>query len=251
MSTTALEVSTVQTSPFEDQKPGTSGLRKPVDTFRTPKYTENFVQSILNAIPETELNGSILIVGGDGRYFMSEAIRIIIQIAAANKVCSRFTLVTYFVTIIGLDFPDQLEVFNRPSTHYDTLTATYSLSCTFFRTSPLVKLTVFIISQHYSCSYNSHTPPLTRLTVTRSTVTGPTFTCQTVINLLSHSLHNPLLDAPLSHTLRLHTPLLHTQYQHKPYFHTPLCHIAHCFAAQCHIFQSPTLHPPLNFEDNV
>ncbi|XP_065070115.1 phosphoglucomutase-1-like [Rhopilema esculentum] len=86
MSTTALKASKVQTSPFEGQKPGTSGLRKPVDTFRTPKYTENFVQSILNAIPETELNGSTLIVGGDGRYFMSEAIRIIIQIAAANKV---------------------------------------------------------------------------------------------------------------------------------------------------------------------
>ena len=81
-----LKVELVKTTPFEGQKPGTSGLRKPVDTFKQPKYTENFVQSIFNALPKEELNGSTLIVGGDGRYFMDEAVKIIVKMAAANQV---------------------------------------------------------------------------------------------------------------------------------------------------------------------
>jgi len=76
---------TVTTKPFEGQKPGTSGLRKPVATFTKPNYTENFVQSIFNAL-EGRACGRTLIVGGDGRYFMQEAIEKIIQMAAANKV---------------------------------------------------------------------------------------------------------------------------------------------------------------------
>ena len=82
----SLSVRNVHTSPFEDQKPGTSGLRKPVDVFKKPNYVENFVQSILNALPKNELTGSTLVVGGDGRYLMDEAVRSIIKIAAGNKV---------------------------------------------------------------------------------------------------------------------------------------------------------------------
>ena len=76
----------VATKPFKEQKPGTSGLRKPVDVFRQAHYVENFVQSLFNALPKEDLAGSTLIVGGDGRFFMDEAVRIIIKIAAANKV---------------------------------------------------------------------------------------------------------------------------------------------------------------------
>lgn len=76
----------VHTSPFKDQIPGTSGLRKPVEVFQKPNYLENFVQSILNALPRNELTGSTLVVGGDGRYLMDEAVRTIIRIAAGNKV---------------------------------------------------------------------------------------------------------------------------------------------------------------------
>lgn len=85
-----LSTKAVKTQAFTDelllQKPGTSGLRKSVDVFMLPNYTENFVQAIFNALPNDELVGSTLIVGGDGRYFMDQAVGIILRMAAANKV---------------------------------------------------------------------------------------------------------------------------------------------------------------------
>ena len=74
----------VKTSPFLDQKPGTSGLRKQVTVFQQDNYLENFVQSVFDCLPE--LKGSTLVVGGDGRYYNREAIQIIISMAAANQV---------------------------------------------------------------------------------------------------------------------------------------------------------------------
>ncbi len=70
-----------QIDPFQDQKPGTSGLRKKVKVFQQNHYTESFVQSIFSAIePE-----ATLVVGGDGRYFNKHAIYVIAGIAAGNK----------------------------------------------------------------------------------------------------------------------------------------------------------------------
>ncbi|CAK7326775.1 unnamed protein product [Dovyalis caffra] len=108
-------VSRVETTPFDGQKPGTSGLRKKVKVFKQPNYLENFVQSTLNALtpqkvrvreqfvlllPEevaslddhiassplglySSLNlsqideGATLVVSGDGRYFSKDAIQAI------------------------------------------------------------------------------------------------------------------------------------------------------------------------------
>ncbi|KAJ3211320.1 Phosphoglucomutase-2 [Dinochytrium kinnereticum] len=75
----------VTTNAYQDQKPGTSGLRKRVKVFQQKNYTENFVQAILSAIPGGAA-GSTLVVGGDGRYYGKEAIGIIIRLAAGNKV---------------------------------------------------------------------------------------------------------------------------------------------------------------------
>jgi phosphoglucomutase len=74
----------VETTPFADQKPGTSGLRKAVPDFRKPRYLENFVQAIFDTAPE--LRGGTLVLGGDGRFFMDEAVQIILRMASANEV---------------------------------------------------------------------------------------------------------------------------------------------------------------------
>lgn len=75
-------IQTIQTQPFPDQKPGTSGLRKKVTLFQQPHYLENFVQSIFDSLDD--FAGKTLVVGGDGRYGNLEATRVILRMAAAN-----------------------------------------------------------------------------------------------------------------------------------------------------------------------
>jgi phosphoglucomutase len=77
-----MQTRTVATTPYDDQKPGTSGLRKRVQAFRQPHYLENFVQSVFDTISAPQ--GATLVLGGDGRYYNREAIQIILGIAAAN-----------------------------------------------------------------------------------------------------------------------------------------------------------------------
>jgi phosphoglucomutase len=72
----------IATTPYLDQRPGTSGLRKKVPVFQQRHYVENFVQSIFDCLEGFE--GQTLVVGGDGRYYNREAIQTILKIAAAN-----------------------------------------------------------------------------------------------------------------------------------------------------------------------
>ncbi len=72
----------VATTPFDDQKPGTSGLRKKVPQFQRKHYVENFVQAIFDSLEG--FAGKTLVLGGDGRYFNRETIQTTLKIAAAN-----------------------------------------------------------------------------------------------------------------------------------------------------------------------
>ncbi|EPE09228.1 phosphoglucomutase 2 [Ophiostoma piceae UAMH 11346] len=80
-----MAATTVEFTPFTDQKPGTSGLRKKVVVFQQPHYSEAFVTSILLSIPEG-VEGSYLVIGGDGRYWNPEVIQLIARIGAAYGV---------------------------------------------------------------------------------------------------------------------------------------------------------------------
>ncbi|TKA97432.1 alpha-D-glucose phosphate-specific phosphoglucomutase [Cereibacter changlensis] len=77
-----MTIKTISTKAFDDQKPGTSGLRKKTPVFMQPNYLENFVQSIFTAIGGA--TGKTLVLGGDGRYFNDTAAQTILRMAAAN-----------------------------------------------------------------------------------------------------------------------------------------------------------------------
>ncbi|KAJ2812901.1 Phosphoglucomutase-2 [Coemansia furcata] len=79
-------MSTVATTPFDGQKPGTSGLRKRVVVFQQEHYTENFIQAIFTAMPAPGAQGATIVVGGDGRYYMRDVVQKIIRIGAANGI---------------------------------------------------------------------------------------------------------------------------------------------------------------------
>src|SRR5690606_34270647 len=54
-------IRTIETTPFDDQKPGTSGLRKKVPHFQQPNYVENFLQAIFDSLEGYE--GAALVIG--------------------------------------------------------------------------------------------------------------------------------------------------------------------------------------------
>ncbi|MDN5789156.1 MAG: alpha-D-glucose phosphate-specific phosphoglucomutase, partial [Pseudorhodobacter sp.] len=66
----------VEITPFEGQKPGTSGLRKKTRVFMQPHYLESFVQAIFQAIGGAA--GKVLVLGGDGRFYNDRAVQIIV-----------------------------------------------------------------------------------------------------------------------------------------------------------------------------
>ncbi len=76
-------IKTVETQPYLDQKPGTSGLRKKVRVFQQPNYAENFIQSVFDALGDEKI-GETLVIGGDGRFLNREVIQVAIRMAAAN-----------------------------------------------------------------------------------------------------------------------------------------------------------------------
>ena len=77
-----MTINNISTTPYQDQNPGTSGLRKKVKVFQQKNYLENFVQSIFNSLDNYQ--GQTLVVGGDGRYGNIAATQTILKMAAAN-----------------------------------------------------------------------------------------------------------------------------------------------------------------------
>ena len=85
ISTPSAELSVQQiilAQPFQDQKPGTSGLRKSSVQFEESHYLESFIEAVFRTLPGME--GGTLIVGGDGRYGNRRAINVIARMAAAH-----------------------------------------------------------------------------------------------------------------------------------------------------------------------
>lgn len=76
------------TTAYQDQKPGTSGLRKKTKAFQQPHYLHNFVQATFNALEANgvDLGDGALVLGGDGRFFNDTAIQVILKMAFANGV---------------------------------------------------------------------------------------------------------------------------------------------------------------------
>jgi phosphoglucomutase len=79
-----MQAAVVSTTPFDGQKPGTSGLRKKVSVFQQPHYLENFVQAVFDT--QQKLVGGTLVVGGDGRFYNRDAVQTILRMAAANGI---------------------------------------------------------------------------------------------------------------------------------------------------------------------
>src|ERR671939_325249 len=77
-----MDIRHVLTTPYMDQRPGTSGLRKKVPVFEEPHYVENFVQSIFDSLEDRQ--GGTLVLGGDGRYLSRPTVQTIVKMAAAN-----------------------------------------------------------------------------------------------------------------------------------------------------------------------
>ena len=74
----------VATTPFDDQKPGTAGLRKKVAVFQQTHYLENLIQAIFQAAGD--FRGKTIVAGGDGRFYNTEALQTLAEMAAANGV---------------------------------------------------------------------------------------------------------------------------------------------------------------------
>jgi len=77
-----MSILTLSTTPFSDQKPGTSGLRKKVAVFAQKHYLENFVQALFDVLPDA--HGLTLVLGGDGRFYNRVAVQSILRMAAAK-----------------------------------------------------------------------------------------------------------------------------------------------------------------------
>jgi phosphoglucomutase len=79
-----MDVRSIPTEPFDDQRPGTAGLRRKVRRFQQTHYLENFLQAVFDAAGD--FHGQTLVAGGDGRFWNAEALAVLFRVAAGNGV---------------------------------------------------------------------------------------------------------------------------------------------------------------------
>jgi phosphoglucomutase len=79
-----MSIKIIATTPYNDQRPGTSGLRKRVTVFQAGHYLHNFVQAVFDT--QSALRDGTLVLGGDGRFYNRDAIQVILKMAAANGI---------------------------------------------------------------------------------------------------------------------------------------------------------------------
>ena len=84
----AVSMITIQTSPIAGQKSGTSGLLRKTSDWMGPQFLENYTQFINNAIQGAD--DKRFIIGGDGRFYNTEAIQFILRILAGNGAAEVF-----------------------------------------------------------------------------------------------------------------------------------------------------------------
>ncbi len=73
---------TIPTTPYPDQKPGTSGLRKKVPV--SGSGTTSRTSSRRSSTRLAEKEGRTLVLGGDGRFLNREVVQTILRLAAGN-----------------------------------------------------------------------------------------------------------------------------------------------------------------------
>ncbi|KAH7827426.1 phosphoglucomutase (PGM) [Monocercomonoides exilis] len=79
-----LSLKTVPTKPFPDALAGTSGLRKKVPVFMQENYVENWLEALFFTQPPPAGKESILITGGDGRFYSEVVIQKVMKMALAH-----------------------------------------------------------------------------------------------------------------------------------------------------------------------
>ena len=84
---------------YQDQKPGTSGLRKTTAHFKQKNYLENFIQAMFNVLngDKNELAGKTLVVGGDGRHFNNHAVEVFFRFFCFAFVVRLSCGITFFL----------------------------------------------------------------------------------------------------------------------------------------------------------
>ena len=81
-----MNIISVDTKPFDNQKPGTGGLRKQTSVFMAPNYLENFIQAAINARLQSGDALNTWVIGGDGRFPGKQFLPKIIKIFVRDKL---------------------------------------------------------------------------------------------------------------------------------------------------------------------